>query len=557
MDELETLRRENEKLRAQLKRKNFGLSWLDVPEAFDTTLDGKLPTLLAVPELDLSNNGATRSNILIEGENYHALSCLTVTHAKKIDVIYIDPPYNTGSDGFRYRDKRVLDRHPDGELIDKHHPLRHSAWLSFMEKRLRLARALLAEDGVIFISIDDNEYAQLKLLCDEIFVGSGGSNLIGTLVWQRAKGGGNSKKFVRGHEYVLCYSMQADLTLTQVGSKAEDHVKRSQSPKYSDEYVVKDGDLYFINDDVVRRKFGKYDRGTERRCEYENLLKYKNQRAKDEIDLKIAAGEYVLRQQPSGLHYICRLERVADMRQVMYSIIQGVLSEVGNSDLEALGLGGKFDFPKPVELVKTLLNSVRKKSGIYLDFFAGSGTTGQAVMELNSQDGGDRQYILCTNNENEIAVEVTRARLERVSEGYGTYEAIPSGLRYFRTSFVGHNEAARATDEDRLALAAQANWMLALAEGTLDLVTTSERFYIFKDEVSEKKTAIYFSEEMASFEEFKVLLAGFSGETVVYLFSWGNETDFGDEIVRPGVSLRAMPQQILDVYRRINEGAPI
>jgi len=118
--------------------------------------------LTEVKEKAIKNKDGKPTHILIEGDNYHSLTCLNYTHKNKIDLIYIDPPYNTGSDGFRYKDKRVLDKYPDGSEVPKDHPLRHSYWLSFMSKRLELAKDLLSDSGLIFISIDDNELAQLK-----------------------------------------------------------------------------------------------------------------------------------------------------------------------------------------------------------------------------------------------------------------------------------------------------------------------------------------------------------------------------------------------------------
>ena len=128
-----------------------------------------MPILEEVKNKEIKNNDGKPTHILIEGDNYHALTCLNYTHKEKIDLIYIDPPYNTGSDGFRYRDKRVLETFPDGTEVPKDHPLRHSYWLSFMSKRIELAHLLLKDDAVMFISINEEEYSQLKLLCDRIF----------------------------------------------------------------------------------------------------------------------------------------------------------------------------------------------------------------------------------------------------------------------------------------------------------------------------------------------------------------------------------------------------
>lgn len=157
-------------LNAQLKQDNrFGLHWIDVPEAFEAGGENAIPILEEVPDLSITTDDGKPTHILIEGDNYHALTCLNYTHQGKVDVIYIDPPYNTGSDVFTYKDKRFLDKYPDGTQLPKNHPLRHSSWLSFMDKRMKLASSLLKEDGVIYISINEEEYANLKLLCDSVF----------------------------------------------------------------------------------------------------------------------------------------------------------------------------------------------------------------------------------------------------------------------------------------------------------------------------------------------------------------------------------------------------
>ena len=129
----------------ELKQNRFGLVWLDVPEAFEDDVENKLPILEEVPKLSIKSKGDKPTHLLIEGDNYHALTCLNYTHKGKIDVIYIDPPYNTGSDGFKYKDKRFLNEFPDGTPVEIDHPLRHSYWLSFMKKRLELCSELLSE----------------------------------------------------------------------------------------------------------------------------------------------------------------------------------------------------------------------------------------------------------------------------------------------------------------------------------------------------------------------------------------------------------------------------
>ena len=149
------LEKENAKLHSQIKKARYGLVWLDVPEGFERESENQIPVLEEVKDKAIKNDDGKPTHIIIEGDNYHALTCLNYTHKGKIDVIYIDPPYNTGEDNFAYRDKRVLKEYPDGTLVPKDHPLRHSYWLSFMSKRLNLAKNLLKEDGAIFISINE------------------------------------------------------------------------------------------------------------------------------------------------------------------------------------------------------------------------------------------------------------------------------------------------------------------------------------------------------------------------------------------------------------------
>jgi adenine-specific DNA-methyltransferase len=550
------LEKEIARLKKNLKEQRYGLVWLDVPEAFEDDVENKLPILKEVPALAIKNSDGKPTHILIEGDNYHALTCLNYTHKGKIDVIYIDPPYNTGSDGFKYKDKRIVDKFPDGTEVPKDHPFRHSYWLSFMKKRLELARDLLSEDGIIFISIDDNEFSQLKLLCDEIFSETSGKGYIGTLIWQRAKGGGNSKKVDRGHDYILCYSKSDELTLTQKGDKALEHFKKYRSGKTKNRYLLKNSKLYFINDDFVRRVFGKYEKGTERRCEYEDLLKYKGKNAKREIDRKISNGEYILKKMPNGKHYICRLEEVANMRQVMYTIIQGFLSEVGREDLAKLGMENLFDYPKPVGLIKILLDTFLNNGAIVLDFFAGSGTTGQAVLEQNKEDKKERQFILVTNNEGNIMKKVCYPRILKIINGYRNregkkVEGLGNSVKYYKTAFIGKNNILNVTDEDKIELAHNAGELLAIAENTLELVKQNKYYQLFEDSNKEKFTTVYFREELDKFEEFTEMVKKLKRKTTIYVFSWGDE-EFSDDFAHlKDVKVKTIPLSILEIYKNI------
>ena len=235
----------------------------------------------------------------------------------------------------------------------------------------------------------------------------GEENFIGTLIHQRAKGGGQAKHLVRGHDYILVYAAdpsRADLSRRKVVQKKT---------------VLVNGERCVKNDDFLRKSFGKYGKDSDRRCFYEEIETYKGAAKKREVDAKLAAGEYFLEQaeQDGGLHRVCRYENLSQSRSKLYSIVK-ILSEEGKKDLEALGITG-FEYPKPVELVKFLVDAASKKDSLVLDFFAGSGTTGQAVMRLNREDGGRRRFILCTSGENGICRNITRERLARAAQAEG------------------------------------------------------------------------------------------------------------------------------------------
>src|SRR5574344_2186148 len=239
---IRALEKEVARLHSQIKNQKYGLTWLDVPEGFDADSENKIPILEEVKEMAVSYGRdtkfciSTQPHIIIEGDNYHALNCLNYTHRGKIDVIYIDPPYNTGNDGFTYKDKRFLDKFPDGTIVPREHPLRHSYWLSFMSKRLELAKNLLSEKGVIFISIDDNEQANLKLLCDKVF---GENNCICDFIRTNKSGSGHDAKEISiEYDYMLFYAKNKNTV-----SIAKELVDTDNDPKYklTDEYVNERG----------------------------------------------------------------------------------------------------------------------------------------------------------------------------------------------------------------------------------------------------------------------------------------------------------------------------
>ena len=547
------------RLQTEIKKNSetqYGLRWMDVPEAFDDKAENAVPILEEVKEKAITSEDGKPTHILIEGDNYHALTCLNYTHKGAIDVIYIDPPYNTGSDGFIYKDKRVLDKFPDGTTVPTDHPLRHSYWLSFMHKRLQLAKNLFSKRGVIFISIDDNEQANLKLLCDQVF---GEKNFVGTLIHQRAKGGGQAKHIVKGHDYILLYSSFINNILL-----ARKKVVQNKTIEINGEYYIK-------NDDVIRKSFGKYDKSLgDRRCYYEELEKYKGIEKKKEIEKLIKQGVYFLEPNKDGMHTICEYIKVDDATSKLYSIIK-VLSEEGKKELENLGITN-FSYPKPIEIIKQLIEAGTfiSKSSTILDFFAGSGTTMHATMQLNEEDGGHRQCILVTNNENQICEKVTYERNRRVMQGYTNAKGeevagLGNSLKYYRTAFVGNHDIAHINDADKVALTQKAGCLLALGENTLEEISTATTYQIFQLRQGDKPangfeyTAIYFSGNLMHFADFRHEIEAIQqtnplARIAVYVFTWGNPSIFENEFDDlTGITIKPIPQPILEIYQNIHK----
>ncbi len=569
-------------LNAQLKEDNrFGLKWIDVPEAFDAESENKIPILEEVPELAITNNDGKPTHILIEGDNYHALTCLNYTHHGKVDVIYIDPPYNTGSDGFTYKDKRFLDKFPDGVKLPANHPLRHSAWLSFMQKRLKLAKELLSDRGVIFISIDDNEHANLKLLCDNIF---GENNYVAKFDWRKKTGANDAKDIAVITETILLYSKNHTKTISEkIWSRDESSVNKSRY-KYEDEFVKERGRFYY---DTLDRGGLQYSDSMNYGIEApDGGLIFPNGRTSFENDGwiwkwgydKVQWGirnkflEFKKSSKSKGSAYTIKYkvyEKVDNEGNIRVStgraysnLILEPINQQGNSEIKDIfNETTPFSNPKPIVLISYLLRTIYCKQSVILDFFAGSGTTMHSTMQLNAEDGGHRQCILINLNENNICRDVTYERNKRVIEGYVTpkgldVEGLGNSLKYYRTAFVGANDCGQATDNDKTVLAQKAGCLLALAENTLYEQKTTGNYQIFKDKDKDVWTAVYFKEDYRPkfFNEFVDAVKALKGIKNVYIFSWGDvgpfEAYFDDD---SNVQIKGIPQPILDIYKSLNQ----
>ncbi|MDQ0707608.1 adenine-specific DNA-methyltransferase [Arthrobacter woluwensis] len=434
-------------LGADEPQERYGLSWPGKREAIRLAQRPSTGTL--DPLHHESVGWAGTRNAVVEGENLEVLKLLQKPYYGSVKLIYLDPPYNTGHD-FIYEDdfaeptaaylrrsgqvdgqgfRTSANRETSGRF--------HSDWLSMMYPRLVLARSLLAEDGALIVSIDDGELASLRHLVDEIF---GSENFVATLIHQRAKGGGNARHVVRGHDYALVVAK----SLRSLPPLRRDKVVQGRVEEI-------DGVRYLVDDDVIRKTFGKYEPGVERRCLYEELVEYKGEAKKREVDERIARGELFLLPWGDGKHAVAKRTPVREASSKLYSIVK-VLSELGRKDLERLGLDGAFDYPKPVDFVQQLVRAATSPNGgdLVLDFFAGSGTTAEAVLRQNADDGGDRRFLLVQLPEESgqpglpTLAAVTRERVRRAGRllrseagaGLAEAEAVPgdTGFRAFRLS---------------------------------------------------------------------------------------------------------------------------
>ena len=468
----------------ELASKRYGLVWEEHEENVDVMMQDNIPVFIEVPESEIAESPEENYNFLLEGDNLHCLHLLEKTHRGKVDVIYIDPPYNTGKKDFVYDDKRV-------ESDDSY---KHSKWLSFMSVRLKIASRLLSDAGVIFISIDDNEEAQLKLLCDEIF---DSNNCLGIIIQNKMNAKNDTTDIQKNHEYILAYRKKA---IFADGTKIKSTLIKEEKKLRP---VYKDGDrYYYINDAITTRGEG----GTLNARPNLGYTVYYNPRTGDKtgivdynVDLArtsnsvkelynhdvtlIKAGyvpilppavrgklgcwtwsvekfnaqkdNIIITGTPSKYAvkkrtFVSEDSIVENDGKLYYlstdqgnarSIIDFSTNDGTNVLKEIMGGNILFNNPKNLEMLLYLFALVPDKNSIILDFFAGSGTTAQAVLELNRQDGGNRKFILCTNNENNICEDVTYQRIKTVitgkrKDGTEYSEGIPANLKYYRTDFV-------------------------------------------------------------------------------------------------------------------------
>ena len=542
----------SELLKLLRSQKKYGLVWEDKPEDAELRMVNEQPVLVEVPERAIVSDDAEAPNhILIEGDNLEALTAICYTHSGKIDVIYIDPPYNTGNKDFVYNDS----------FVDKEDGYRHSKWLSFMNKRLKIANCLLSGNGVIFISIDDNEQSQLKLLCDGIF---GASKFVGMIT--RATGtttGQDTGSLGKASDYVLIYSKSDGFQIGGIPLSDKDLSRYSLKDKKGNFSILQ------------LRRTGGEDRREDRPTMF--------------FPIKAPDGTDVLPYGPTGYESRWRVgpQKVEQMQKqdmlyfkkdkegkwkVYYKFYsEGKTKRPSNLwtdidgnkkaqiELKSILPEAKFETPKPLELLNKILQISTNRSSLILDFFAGSGTTLHATMQLNAEDGGRRQCILVTNNENGICENVTYERNRRVIQGYVTPKGeevaglTHNSLRYYKTQLLSRKQSLK----NKRALMAASTDLLCIKndvykEQTLfcgrKLKTSCARYF---DDGKTKMLVIYNELTVDAFAE-AIYHADVDGKILIYVFSatrYAYDDNF--EEVLDKVELCALPAAIYDAYKNI------
>ena len=583
--------------------KKYGLVWEDKPEAVEDRLRSELPVLFEVKEKAIiSKDPSSPNHILIEGDNLEALVALSYTHAGKIDVIYIDPPYNTGNKDFIYNDA----------YVDSEDGFRHSKWISFMSRRLQIVKNLLSDYGVIFISIDDNEQACLKLLCDEIF---GEQCFAGDIAWQRTYSPRNDSKGISNEkEHILVYSnvsgwipnpLPRDEKMDSKYSTPDGDIRPwTSSDAFAPSAATHQGMVYAIQHPITGVMIYPYkgacwpllqDKMLEEISKW-GQYEYRDLNDADKRAAVCGIPESEVRQGVKGIVLVEPIEIASKKAMEIYNrgnwpkfyftgkgkggirrktykdAVKGKIvtnlwpyEEVGHTDeakkeLAKLFDGEKpFDTPKPSRLIKRVLQVAGGSNSTVLDFFAGSGTTLQATMQLNEEDNGHRECILITNNENNICENVTYVRNKKIIEGYKTHKGevieglTGNSLRYYKTDFVSRN---RSPKNMRALMAASTELLcikndIYVEQELLAGHKLSRRFGRYFND-GKKQMLIIFNEE--TIPEFAQLISSmdYSGKMQVYVFS-PNNYPFEDEFVDvlDKVELCALPAAIYNAYLKV------
>jgi adenine-specific DNA-methyltransferase len=392
-------------------------------------------------------------NLIIHGDNLHALKALMPQYAGKIKCIYIDPPYNTGNEGWCYNDnvnsplmKEWISK--NANPVDKEDMQRHDKWLCMIYPRLKLLHELLADDGVIFVSIDDNEQANLKLILDDIF---GEENFYSQVIIRANSRGQTYNQIAKTHEYVLLYSKTSEIDFGELNKDEENNdlnfsdnigkynvrELRNRNPKFGKHNRPNLFYPIFVNTNSVDKDgffpVSLTDSSNFLKIEpfnsvgKESCWRWGKEKCEKNIVLDTQASNLIAKRKQDGGYLICEKYRKTTFKPKSIWDENKFLTESGTVELNAIGIT-EFQFPKPMGLIKQCIQLCTNDDDIILDSFAGSGTTAHAVLELNKEDGGNRKFVLVEMED--YAGNITAERVRRVIKGIPTAkdEKLKTGL---------------------------------------------------------------------------------------------------------------------------------
>ncbi|MFB1022047.1 MAG: site-specific DNA-methyltransferase [Vicingaceae bacterium] len=389
-----------------------GLYWENKVEEIEQSIFKNKLSLQEVKTRKVGNEGPLHQ--LIEGDNLAGLHLLQ-KNGENFDLIYIDPPYNTGNKDFKYTDA----------YFNTEDEIRHSTWSSFMYKRLVIAQTLLSKNGAIFLAIDDAEQARLKLICDGIF---GEQNFVANFIRKNKAGSGHDSKHVAVEfDYMLCYASNIN---TLVFSQETVDVENDIKYKFEDKFITRRGKYYLRDLDYK----GSYSKTLDYEITAPNGTKMLSgglfgkpntwRWGKDKFEWGLTNDYIVFKETPKGWKVYIKQYQFVDnkdqkrVRQLPYRALIDFNNAKGSNELKDILKQDIFSYPKPTDLLQFVINLIPQKNTNILDFFAGSGTTLHATMLQNKKDGGKRSCTLITNNENRICEDVTYARNKAAIEGF-------------------------------------------------------------------------------------------------------------------------------------------